>query len=452
MDELLSRLVLVEGRLSTGIRALHKVYKDQERGLDPDSADVVEALDMLGQYYKEYLEWYDKYKRKGNFAEYMEDLPIRTAYHKRWREIQDALKGRVDQMIALDNAINQWHRDYPVIAHLSFQIDEDEEVDASELVSMIEDIEKILSALGRLPIESPYVKESSIDFPKTDLALSVWEEEDGVYHLRPEVRDKILHILDAYEPIDLEDMAREIRIVGSMGTNLYTDDADIDVHIVPKDFSGWDEDKVKALQDWFEERYEELDAYIGKHPVEVYVQLNPPQDLMSDSAYNLLDDTWLVGPKIVATDYDPYTDFSHIANDIRQATQNADLLMGELKRDVIDFDVISAAMQEMPAAEKKKLQLTLQNKLAEMEKDIEALYFKRKEWVSNRRDASKPTTPEQARNDVELAKKWKDTNATFKFINRYQYLKVIEDLEKLIAVDGDVSKEDVDVIRNIVGM
>jgi len=53
--------------------------------------------------------------------------------------------------------------------------------------------------------------------------------------------------------------------------------------------------------------------------------------------------------------------------------------------------------------------------------------------------------------DVELAKKWKDTNAIFKFIDRYTYLRTIKELEKLIADDGQVSQEEVDVIKNIVG-
>ena len=296
------------------------------------------------------------------------------------------------------------------------------------------------------------IEESSIDYPKTDLDLSIWDKEEDGYHLRPEVQQKIIQVLDAYEPIDLLDMAREIRIVGSIGTNTYTEDADIDVHIAPKDFSGWDDDKVKVVKDWFNEHAQELDAFVGNHPIEVYVQLNPPQDLMSDSAYNFLEDQWLVGPKIVSKDYDPYKDFSHIADDIRTAVENADILMGELKRDVIDFDVIKQAMGEMPSDVRQKLQITLKNKLEEIEKDIEALYYKRKEWTNARKNASKPTTPEQALQDVELAKKWKDTNATFKFINRYRYLATIEELEQLIAHDGDVSKEDVDVIRNIVGM
>jgi hypothetical protein len=293
-------------------------------------------------------------------------------------------------------------------------------------------------------------KESSIDFPQVDLDSLVWEKEDGYYFLREEVKDKILILLDKYPEIDLLQIAREIRIVGSIGTNLYVDDADVDLHVVPNDFSEWDEKKVKRVMDWYKKN-ESLDKYIGKHPIEVYVQLNPNQDLMSAAVYDVLEDRWVVGPKIVSLDYDPYKEFQHVADDVRQAVQDADLLLGELKRDVIDYDTIRKAIENLPTKHKKRLLQKLRNKLEEIEKDIENLYTKRKEWVDARHGASKPETPEQAREDVELAIKFRDTNALFKFINRYGYMRIIADLEDLIKDDGEITPNEVDIIRGVVG-
>jgi hypothetical protein len=305
---------------------------------------------------------------------------------------------------------------------------------------------------GPIPpaVEEGCLFESSIDFPKPSLDLAIWQQEGDSYRMRQDVKDKIVRILDAYEPVDLMSMAREIRIVGSIGTNLYTDDVDIDVHIVPDDFSLWTEESVKELQVWFNENIDRLGGYIGKHPIEVYVQLVPSQDLLSDSAYDFLNDEWLVGPKVVSQDYDPYEDFSHIADDIRKSVQGADLLMGELKRDVIDFDTIKAAMETLPDDVKQRVHLKLKNKLQEIEDNIEALYGMRKDWVDARREISGSYSPEQVMQDVELAKKWKDINAQFKFINRYKYMKVVGDLEKLLS-DDKISPEEVDVIKNVMG-
>lgn len=304
------------------------------------------------------------------------------------------------------------------------------------------------------------VEESSIDFPQKDLDLAVWNKEDNVYKIKPEVKRKILDVINKYPDKDLVDMAAAgkskaatIHIPGSIGTNLYVNDCDIDVHIVvSKDanFYGDINFQDKIIK-WFNEHRDEIDGYIEKHPIEVFIQYNPNQDLMSTSCYDLIADKWLVGPKIMPLDYDPYEDFSNIADDLRDAVEDADKLFGELKRDVIDYTVIKNAMEQLAPEQKELFLERLKSKLEEMEKDIEALYTKRKEWVSARRETSKPTTPEEALEDVELAKKWRDTNALFKFVNRYQYLRVIKNLEKLLS-DDEITDDEVDTIKGIIGV
>ena len=48
-------------------------------------------------------------------------------------------------------------------------------------------------------------------------------------------------------------------------------------------------------------------------------------------------------------------DFSDIAEEIRNSAEDADLLLGELKRDVIDYDTIKAALSKMSQNQKKNL-------------------------------------------------------------------------------------------------
>ena len=295
------------------------------------------------------------------------------------------------------------------------------------------------------------LKESSIDFPRENLDLAVWDKEDDFYTLREDVKKKILAILEKYPDVPLLEIAEEIHIVGSIGTNQYRDDADIDIHIVPKNIDEWDEEDTRKVIRWFNTNRNEIDGRIEKHPIEVYIQLNPNQDFMSDSNYNLLEDGWLVGPKIVSMSADPYEDFVHIADDIRNTVEDADKLFGELKRDVIDYDVIKVAMERMSGEDKDRLLQKLEDKLSELEDDIEALYKKKGEWTDARRKASKPETPEQALKDVELAKHWKDVNAMFKFVNRYQYMKTIKNLKELLA-DEQITPDEVDKIKNVMGI
>ena len=68
-----------------------------------------------------------------------------------------------------------------------------------------------------------------------------------------------------------------------------------------------------------------------------------------------------------------------------------------------------------------------------------------------RKSSSQPTTPEQALEDVEMAGRWRDSNAIFKFLSRYRYLKVIKDLGALIKGDEDLEADDVITIKRIIG-
>jgi hypothetical protein len=309
------------------------------------------------------------------------------------------------------------------------------------------DVKPFSKRLGR---KSVRIFESSIDFARDGLDPAIWAKGDDTYTLKAEAKQEIFTFLKEYPGKDLIELADSIHIVGSIASNQYDDDADIDVHIVPKDIEKWDEQSVREVQVWFNEHRDEFKGYIGNHPIEVYIQTVPEQDLMSMGVYDINQDEWLVGPSIVPEDYDPYEDFSHIADEVKAAVKDADAIFGELKRDIIDYDTIKQAMGRLSGDAKQKLLGSLQNKLKELEDNIGALYSERGEWVAARRSASKPESPQQALQDVELARKWRDANAVFKFVNRYQYLKIIDDLEKLLD-DGEVSPEDVDKIKDIVG-
>ena len=291
------------------------------------------------------------------------------------------------------------------------------------------------------------VKESSIDFPKQDLDDAIWDKKDDTYTLREDVKEKIFAVLEEYPDVPLLEIAEEIRIVGSITSNQYLDTADIDVHITPKSIEKWDEDSIKVLRKWFDGHRDELGGYIDSHPIEVYIQIKADQDLMSIGCYDMLEEKWLVGPTTVPQDYDPYEDFSRVLDDIKDTVKDADILFAELKRDVIDYSVIKSAMERISGEDKEKLLQKLQDKLTEMEDDIELLYKERKGFVDIRRTMD----VEQALKDVKYMESWEDDNATFKFINRYRYLKTIGDLKDLLA-DEEITPDEVDKIKSIMGV
>lgn len=144
----------------SGVKALYKVYHDVERNIDPSPEDVFTALGMMEIYYDEYIQWYHKYAKHKIHAE---DAEIYKAYVKRLKEIRSAKAGKDpgEAIVALDTAINQWHCDYPVIAHLIMEIEDSAPGAASREKQMngwLEDVSMILTKLGRLPENSPYAE------------------------------------------------------------------------------------------------------------------------------------------------------------------------------------------------------------------------------------------------------------------------------------------------------
>jgi len=321
-------------------------------------------------------------------------------------------------------------------------------------IQKLEDVFRLAQANTNVE-DSDTVDESTIDFPQEGLPLEIWDKDKDAYILKPDIKNKIKDVLAKYPWQDLNRVAKEIHITGSIGTNQYGEDTDVDIHIIPTDEmlsgSGDIEKLQKDIFKWYKNNRDDIGAYIDKHPIEVYLQLNPEQEFMSDALYSVLDDKWLVGPTLASSEFDPYEEFKDILKDVRAEASNADELLGELKRDVIDYEVIKQAVSGMSLKDQQRLKARLESKLDEIEKDIQDLMSKKQSWIDMRKAASKPSTPEEALDSVEIAKKWKDKNAIFKFLNRYNYMQLIGDLEKIIA-DKEIAPEEVNIIQGIVGV
>lgn len=286
--------------------------------------------------------------------------------------------------------------------------------------------------------KSNLVKESSIDFPQQDLASDVWDKVDSGYVLKADVKSQIQKYLDGILDGSLMKLVADIHVVGSICSNLYTDSSDIDVHVVPVKMS---EEKAQSLKDLVKNYVSKNPFKSNNHPIEVYVQTEPEQDLFSVGDYDFKADTWIKEPTIFSFSYDPYDIYADIMDTVQEIAKSADINLGELKRDVIDYETITNAMGKLPAEVRKDLQSKLKGKLAEINKDVEAL-LKDKKIVVDLRRAVKA---KDALKDEDKAKKWSDNNAVFKFMNRYQYLKVISDLEKIYDEDNKKKIEPTDV-------
>lgn len=295
------------------------------------------------------------------------------------------------------------------------------------------------------------INESSIDYPRPSLPEVIWEKVDGQFKMRPEVKDAIYALLNSIPTGKRRVRCKAVHLIGSLCTNQYVDEADADIHIQPVGDEFNTEEEQKRVMKWMTENRDSIEnGYIGSHPVEVFIQLNPDQDLMSDGCYDIINDKWLKGPKIVDLDYDPYEDFSDILPEVEEIAADMDIKLGELKRGVIDFQTIEAAIEQLPKDQQKKLYDKLEDKRNELEEDVEKLYKLRKGYIDARHKSSNSFSVEQAKKDVETSRKWRDANALHKYMHRYKYTKLVGDIAKFIKDDGELSDKEIDMIQGMI--
>jgi hypothetical protein len=296
------------------------------------------------------------------------------------------------------------------------------------------------------------LKESAIDFPKDELPREIWTKKDGKYSLKPEIKDQILAYVKSYPGQSLLDISQTVHVCGSLATNLYTQYSDLDVHVVidTKKFNDKEkqEELVKEVGDWSEEHPKDIEG----HPCQVYTQMNPAQDYVGDSAWNLMEEFWVKGPKITRLNFNPYTYYREILGEVEKKSKECDIKIGALSRHVIDYASIKDAYKKIPKSGKAPLRALMKKKLGKIEDDIEALSKFKKEWVKKRRSVSQPKTIQQAVTDKRMQEEWEKANAVFKYLAKYDYLLTIKALENILEDDDVLDDKDVNNIKQILNI
>ena len=182
-----------------------------------------------------------------------------------------------------------------------------------------------------LPIEEE-VDESILDAPKPEMDHAVWQDGPDGPELTETAR-RAIEIVTAWAvdggwiPEDAN-----VRVVGSIASNQYSDGSDVDVHFSSEAIDYGGDDKYgfnKRFKDAFAEFAGQRPdaAAVGGKPLEVFAQKNVFQDFTSAGCYDVKTGKWEVGPDVKGTAYDPYAEFydddmefaGELVDDIRKA-------------------------------------------------------------------------------------------------------------------------------------
>ena len=285
-------------------------------------------------------------------------------------------------------------------------------------------------------------KESIIDIPRRAYAPGVFDDEDTD---NPKIKDSVLRLITKqFQEFETEYPILKYSLIGSILTKRYRNDADLDINVlfdVPEEKR--EEERLRLSKQYLSAK--NPDNIQGKlipgtkHPINYYFitdeETYDDQNAKADAVFDIKNQSFTKRPE----------DFEFNPNlymrDFQKHVDKIDMLKGELKRDIIDYDELS----ELKPGEIKGLQDKVNGKLKEIETDLQDI-INIGDTVDTERRAAFDTdmTPDQIR--TYGIKNRLPKNVIYKMLEKYHYLTFFKRCKKILD-DGEVSDAEIDSLK-----
>ena len=285
-------------------------------------------------------------------------------------------------------------------------------------------------------------KESIIDIPRRTYAPSVFDDEDTN---NPKIKDSVLRLItEQFKEFETQYPILKYSLIGSILTKRYRNDADLDINVlfdVPEDKR--EEERLRLSKKYLSAA--SPDSIQGKlipgtkHPINYYFitdeETYDDQNKKADAVFDIKGQSFVKRPE----------DFEFNPNlyirDFQKQVDKIDVLKGELKRDIIDYD----ELLELKPGEIKDLEKKIKSKLNEIETDLEDLKDIGDTLDTERRAAfDKDMSPDEIK--TFSIKNRLPKNVVYKMLEKYHYLKFLKKC-KMILDDGEVTDDEIDSLR-----
>ena len=279
------------------------------------------------------------------------------------------------------------------------------------------------------------IREAVIDIPRRTYAKGVFDDADTD---NPKLKQGVLDII--HNQIKQFNDIRPVlkySLVGSILTKTYRDDADLDVNVL-FDVPLEDRDVVRK------ELAKSLSSINGalvpgtKHPINYYIITDPnvkeTNDKMADAVFDIKNNTFI--RKAKEFKFDP----KRYAADFEKKVREIDVVQGELKRDIIDYN----ELKELNPDDVLNLQDLINEKLNEIEESIEQLVSIGNTVLKDRADAfATDMTPEEIKTFGR--KNALPKNVIYKMLEKYHYLTFYKKLKDILS-DGEITDAEINSI------
>jgi predicted nucleotidyltransferase len=287
-----------------------------------------------------------------------------------------------------------------------------------------------------------YLKESIIDIPRRTYAQGVFDNADTK---EPKIKSEIIGmIMKQFTEFKKEYPILDYSLIGSILTKRYRDDADLDINVlfdVPKEKQ--EEERVRLSKKYLSasnpDNIQNKLIPGTKHPINYYFitdkKTYDDQNKKADAVYDIGKNKFIKRPEEFNFDIDMYI------NDFNKKVQEIDVVKGELKRDIIDYD----ELKDLTPNDVLNLQDKINSKLEEIEDDLQQI-IKIGDNVDVERRAAfdKDMTPDEIR--VYGIKNRLPKNVIYKMLEKYHYLKFYKKCKQILD-DGKVTDAEIDSLK-----
>ena len=286
------------------------------------------------------------------------------------------------------------------------------------------------------------MQESVIDFPKAGLCPEIWEkvvDDTGLgdmWKMRQEVKDKLVAIVQELQTAQLLPVnGLVIHVTGSITSNQYTENADIDLHFHSDSLQLNSNEEVDKLNKELRASYKQ--EFIGKHPIEIYYQDNKFQDYMSVGCYDVTNDIWEVGPEIADSGFNPYAEYYD------EAKKQSEAMASQIRNKILSVYETAIALKKNLGTEFGQ---NLRGVLLEQLASVQALYDSIRK---TRKVYSSPTSKEEAL-QFRTSRKWHIADTAFKLFDKYGYLAILKSFMQIFDIMTSSELTDIEACDSIV--
>lgn len=274
------------------------------------------------------------------------------------------------------------------------------------------------------------LKESVVDWDRKTLDPKIFAHVNGEYQLKPNVAQKIKeivkHIDEHIVPVN------DYFIKGSILSKQWLETSDIDILIETNKLT---DDEWEVAQNLVKEKFNETNLLNTKHPIQIYIQGGKYNRDNADGIYHL-EKGWIKGP------YDHRVNINKYIDQFKKSVKSLDLQSGELKRDIIDYELIKSLDED----EIKELKGEIDSKLNEINLSVEKLVGKYKNIRRARHGAfNNNMKPKEL---IEYGtKNALPENVIFKMLERYHYIDFLKFLNTAYE-DKKIVDSEIDTLKD----